>query len=61
LLLDYLEDAWLIRCTKEDGRSFFKRYRVHPKESMFRELSLEEAFEEEYTSASRRILRGDFE
>jgi predicted ATPase len=61
LLLDYLEDAWLIRCTKEDGRSFFKRYRVHPKESMFRELSLEEAFKEEYTSASRRILRGDFE
>jgi len=58
LLLDYLQDAWLVHCSKENGRSVFKAL-PHAK-GLFRRPSVAEALEE-VTSISQRILRGDWE
>jgi len=57
LLPDYLQDAWLIQCLKENGRSVFKA--LSPAEGLFRRPSVEKALEE-VTSASQRIVRGDW-
>jgi predicted ATPase len=58
LLPDYLKDAWLIQCSKEDGRSVFEPL-LHA-EGLFRRPAIEEALEE-VTPVSQRILRGDWE
>jgi predicted ATPase len=57
-LPDYLPDAWLVYCSKENGRSVFKA--LPHTEGLFRRPSVEEALEE-VTSISQRILRGDWE
>ncbi|MFA0784430.1 AAA family ATPase [Fervidibacter sacchari] len=57
LLPDYLQDAWLIQCFKENGRSVFKA--LPHAEGLFRRTSVEKALEE-VTPVSQRILRGDW-
>jgi predicted ATPase len=57
-LPDYLPDAWLVHCSKENGRSVFKA--LHYTGDLFRRPSVEQALEEA-TPVSQTILRGDWE
>jgi len=57
LLPDYFDDAWIIRCAKEEGRTYFEAL---PQEGgLFRQSQVERALEEP-TPISQRILRGDW-
>jgi predicted ATPase len=57
-LPDYLPDACLVHCSKENGRSVFKALQYTG--DLFRTPSVEKALEEA-TPVSQRILRGDWE
>jgi len=59
ILPDYLQDAYLVRCRKENGHSVFEPMPKEEAEGLFRRLKVEEALEE--VSVSQRILRGDWE
>lgn len=56
LLPDYLKDAYLVQCKKENGRTVFVP--LEEAKGLFRHLTVEEALEE--TPISQRILRGDW-
>ncbi len=58
VLPDFLQDAYLVQCTKKDKHSFFQPR--HDAIGLFRSTASAEALAEE-VPVSQRILRGDWE
>jgi predicted ATPase len=57
VLPDHLQDAHLVACSKQATSSVFRPLQVP---GLFRYPSLEEALEDEPSTVSQRILRGDW-
>ncbi len=58
VLPDYLQDAHLVTCSKQATSSVFRP--LQQKQGLFRAPSVEEALEDEPSTVSQRILRGDW-